>query len=68
MTLKREDSFWLISTLKVVYLFICLNPRYRPTWPRGVQEVKASRFLNTRHPYVPAAFTPSNVLVLIFRG
>ena len=24
-------------------------PRYRPTWPRGVQEVKAPRFLNTRH-------------------
>ena len=24
-------------------------PRYRPTWPRGVQEVKASRFHDTRH-------------------
>ena len=24
-------------------------PRYRPTWPRGVQEVKAPRFLDTRH-------------------
>ena len=24
-------------------------PRYRPTWPRGVQEVKAPRFHDTRH-------------------
>ena len=32
-------------------------PRYRPTWPRGVQEVEA-----------PAAFTPRNILVLIFRS
>ena len=22
-------------------------PRYRPTWPRGVQEVRAPRFLDT---------------------
>ena len=28
----------------------CLKyPRYRPTWPRRVQEVKAPRFLNTLH-------------------
>ena len=24
-------------------------PLYRPTWPRGVQEVKAPSFLDTRH-------------------
>ena len=24
-------------------------PRYRPTWPRGVQGVKAPRFPDTRH-------------------
>jgi hypothetical protein len=24
-------------------------PRYSPTWPRGAQEVKAPRFLDTRH-------------------
>ena len=24
-------------------------PRYRPTWPRGVQQVKAPRFHDTRH-------------------
>ena len=24
-------------------------PRYGPTWPRGVQEVRAPRFLDTRH-------------------
>ena len=24
-------------------------PRYRPTWPRGFQEVKAPRFHDTRH-------------------
>ena len=43
--------------------------RYRPTWPRGVQEVKAPRFLDTRDMRVaPAAFTPRNILVFIFRG
>ena len=26
-----------------------MYPRYSPTWPRGVQEVKAPRFLATRH-------------------
>ena len=36
---------------------------YRPTWPRGVQEVKAPRFLDLAH---PAAFNP--ILILIFRG
>ena len=37
-------------------------PRYRPAWPRG-----APRFLDTRHPCAPAAFTPRNILVLIFQ-
>ena len=47
---------------------------YRPQWPRGVQEAKAPRFLDTRHMKVvrssalPAAFTPRNILVLIFTG
>ena len=26
-----------------------MYPSYRPTWPRGDQEVKAPRFLDTRH-------------------
>ena len=29
--------------------FINKYSRYRPTWPRGDQEVKAPRFLDTRH-------------------
>ena len=34
----------LLSTnIKIKY------PRYRPTWPRGVQECKAPKFLDTRH-------------------
>ena len=32
-----------IAKVKVKY------PRYRPTCPRGVQEVRAPRFLDTRH-------------------
>ena len=26
-----------------------MYPSYRPTWPRGDQEFKAPRFLDTRH-------------------
>ena len=36
----------------VVYIFIKVKVkcrRYRPTWPRGVQEVKAPRLHDTRH-------------------
>ena len=40
----------------IVYWFIHIinnnkvkRPRYKPTWPRVVQEVKAPRFLDTRH-------------------
>ena len=36
-------SFSDITIRKVKYA------RYRPTWPRGVQEAKAPRFLDTRH-------------------
>ena len=32
-------------TYNIYIYFSC----YRPTWPRGVQEVKAPRFLDTRH-------------------
>ena len=33
-------------------------PRYRPTWPRGVQEVKAPRFHDTRHTMVVRSSPP----------
>ena len=41
----------------------------------GIRKVKAPDFLDVRHmkvvsrqPYAPAGFTPSSILVLIFRG
>ena len=47
------DTFFFFSP---VTLYWSLNnavkakyPRYRRTWPRGVLEVKAPRFLDTRH-------------------
>jgi hypothetical protein len=49
-------------------------PRYRPRWPRGLEDFKAPRFIDTRHmnvvrssPHAPAPFTPRTILVLIFR-
>jgi hypothetical protein len=36
---------FIINYIPYIYKY----PRYRPTWPRGVQEVKAPRFLDTRH-------------------
>ena len=33
---------------KYIYIYTYKYPRYRPTWPRGVQEVKSPRFLDTR--------------------
>ena len=41
----------MVTHLKVgIYKDLKLKyPRYRPTWPRGFQEVKAPRFLDTRH-------------------
>ena len=50
-------------------------PRFRPTCPRGVQGVKAPRFLDTRHMKVVRSsllhtdrLYPMNILALIFRG
>ena len=40
-------SVWL-NNLKFVKVKV-RYPRYRPAWPRGVLEVKAPRFLDTRH-------------------
>jgi hypothetical protein len=33
----------------ILVWYIPYTPHYRPTWPRGIQEVKAPRFLDTRH-------------------
>ena len=52
-------------------------PRYRPTWPRGVQKVKAPRFHDTRHtthrpplppgifwyPFLEAESTPGHMVL-----
>ena len=40
---RASDVKPQITNSKVKY------PRYRPTWPRAVQEVKAPRFLDTQH-------------------
>ena len=52
---KCVEGYRYINWLGMPCMEICgkaiffLYPRYRPTWPRGVQEVKAPRFLDTRH-------------------
>ena len=40
---QKTMTYLLQNVKRVKY------PHYRPTWPRGVQEVKAPRFLDTRH-------------------
>ena len=56
-TMKISNLAWQVSYSNVKY------PRYKPTWPRRVQEVKAPKFLDTRHMKVVWSS-----LVLIFRG
>ena len=53
---------------------LCVS-RYSPTWPRGYQQVKAPRFLDTRlmkvarsSPLRTGRLYPRNILVLIFRS
>jgi len=51
-------DFRVLSAHTHTSIYKVKYPHYRPTWPRGYQEVKASRFLDTQHVKV----------VFIFRG
>ena len=49
----RVGLFWEFFTSERIswhyFKLFFKYPLYRPTWPGGVQEVKAPRFLDTRH-------------------
>jgi hypothetical protein len=42
---KCSSEFRINCPVKVKVKY----PRYRPTWPRGIQEVNSPRFIDTRH-------------------
>ena len=49
ITLNASHKLCLLFIISLIFFFLVKYSRYRPTWPRGVQEVKAPRFLDTRH-------------------
>ena len=57
--MSRLSVLFVVTHTHIIYIYKIFKeskskkkvkyPRYRPTWPRGAQEVKAPTFHDTRH-------------------
>ena len=54
----KEQWFLYISPALILMFSKIRYPLYRPTWPRGVQEVKAPRFLDNQYMKVVRLLPP----------